>query len=309
MQQYLDLLNKIYTEGDDKDDRTGIGTRSIFGAQIRMDLSKGFPLLTTKKMYTKAIIHELLWFLKGDTNIRYLVQNDVKIWNEWPFQVYLEKNGLDKEFPMYSDGWKKKMDDFIQRIKDDGDFAKQWGDLGPVYGKQWVRWETKDGQTINQIQNAVDMIKKEPHSRRIMVSAWNVGDLQELIKQHTFAPPACHTLFQFIVVKGKLSCHMYQRTADTFLGVPFNIASYSLLTMMIAQVTSLLPGEFIHSFGDAHIYRNHFVQVKEQLERKPKTLPTMKINPDVKDIFGFKFEDFTLEGYDPYPPIKAPIAV
>jgi len=309
MKQYLELLKDIRDHGVKKADRTGIGTISLFGRQVRYNLDEGFPLLTTKKMYIRGIIHELLWFLHGDTNIRYLIQNDVKIWNEWPFQAYLEKNDLAGKFPRYSESWRKKMEEFVEQVKNDADFAERWGDLGPVYGKQWVRWETKDGTRINQIQNAIDLIRNDPTSRRILVNAWNVGDIQELIKSHNYAPPACHTLFQFIVVNGKLSCHLYQRTADTFLGVPFNLASYALLTMMMAQVTDLEPHEFIHTFGDVHIYLNHLEQVNEQLSREARPLPTMKLNPAVKSIFDFKYEDFTLEGYDPYPAIKAPIAV
>ena len=309
MKQYLDLLQHIIDHGTDKGDRTGIGTRSVFGYQMRVNLADGFPLLTTKKMFLRAIIHELLWFLKGDTNIRYLVQNDVKIWNEWPFQGYLEANNLTSQFPMYSEEWKAKMAEFIEQIKNDEEFAKKWGDLGPVYGKHWVRWSASDGSTINQIADAQDMIRKSPDSRRIIVGAWNVADIQTLIKSKTSAPPLCHTLFQFNVANNKLSCQLYQRSADSFLGVPFNIASYALLTMMMAQTTGLEAGEFIHTFGDLHIYRNHFEQVKEQLSRAPRSLPKMKINPEVKDIFDFKLEDFTLEGYDPHPAIKASIAV
>lgn len=270
MKQYLDLLQKIYKEGTDKDDRTGVGTRSLFGLQARFNLQDGFPLVTTKKVHLKSIIYELLWFLQGNTNIKYLNEHGVKIWDEW---------------------------------------ADENGDLGPIYGKQWVRWESNDGTKINQIANAVDLIKNNPNSRRILVSGWNAGELQELIHGKRTAPPPCHTLFQFYVAHGRLSCQLYQRTCDMFLGVPFNIASYSLLTMMIAQVCDLKPGEFVHTYGDAHIYKNHIDQVQLQLTREPRPLPTMKINPEVKDIFKFQFEDFTLEGYDPYPGIKAPIAV
>lgn len=309
MKQYLDLLQHILDHGVDKADRTGVGTKSIFGYQMRMNLAEGFPLLTTKKVFIRGIIHELLWFLTGDTNIRYLVQNDVKIWNEWPFQAYLEANNLASQYPMYSEEWKTKMGEFIEQIKNDETFAQKWGDLGPVYGKQWVRWQAPDGTTINQIAQAQDMIRNNPDSRRIMVAAWNTADIQTLIKSKTAAPPLCHTMFQFYVAGGKLSCQMYQRSADSFLGVPFNIASYALLTMMMAQTTRLEPGEFVHTFGDVHIYNNHFEQVKEQLSRAPRPRPRMKINPEVKDIFGFKFADFTLEGYNPHPAIKAPIAV
>jgi thymidylate synthase len=299
MKQYLDLLQDILDNGIDKNDRTGTGTRSVFGRQIRFNLADGFPLMTTKKMALRAITHELLWFLMGDTNIKYLVDNDVKIWNEWPYEGYKASDQYQGE----------TIEEFIEKIKNDNEFAKKWGDLGPVYGKQWVRWPGYDGQPINQIAQAVDMIKNNPDSRRIIVGAWNVADIQELIKAQKAAPPLCHTLFQFYVANNKLSCQLYQRSADVFLGVPFNIASYSLLTMMIAKVTGRELGEFIHTFGDVHIYNNHFDQVKEQLSRQPKSLPTMKINPLVKDIFDFKYEDFTLENYDPYPAIKAPIAI
>lgn len=309
MRQYLDLLNKIMNEGVQRDDRTGIGTRGIFGYQMRFDLSKGFPLVTTKKVFIRGIIHELLWFLKGATNIQYLVQNDVNIWNEWAFEVYLKENNLQRDFPRYSDLWKSELQKFVQKIKTDDEFAKKWGELGPIYGKQWVRWQAPGGEEVNQIQNAVDLLKNDPYSRRIIVSGWNVGEIQELIRNKHSAPPSCHTIFQFYVVNGKLSCQLYQRSADVFLGVPFNIASYALLTMMMAQVTDLEPGEFIHTFGDVHIYNNHMEQVKLQLSREPKSLPIMKINPEVNDIFGFKFEDFTLKNYEPHPAIKAPIAV
>ena len=307
MQQYLQLLQHILDHGVEKKDRTGVGTKSVFGYQMRFDLSS-FPLLTTKKVFLKSVIHELLWFLKGETNIRYLVQHDVKIWNEWSYQIYLEKNNLLEQYPRYSDAWKAKLDWFVEQIKNDEQFARQYGELGPIYGKQWTRWAA-DGQEINQIQNVVDLIKNDPTSRRLIVSGWNVGELQDLIQNHHHAPPPCHTLFHFMVINGKLSCQLYQRSADVFLGVPFNIASYSLLTMMMAQVTGLQPGEFVHTFGDVHIYLNHIEQVKEQLTREPRMLPTMKINPSKKNIFDFAFEDFTLENYNPHPPIKAPIAV
>jgi thymidylate synthase len=270
MKVYLDLLQKIMEEGVQKHDRTGTGTKSIFGHQMRFNLAEGFPLLTTKKIFLKAIIYELLWFLKGDTNIKYLKDNGVTIWDEW---------------------------------------ADENGDLGPVYGKQWRAWKGYNGETYDQISYAVDQIKNQPDSRRIIVSGWNVADLQGLIKGEKSAPPPCHTMFQFYVANNKLSCQLYQRSADTFLGVPFNIASYSLLTMMIAQVTGRELGDFVHTFGDAHIYNNHFEQVALQLSRTPKPLPTIKINQDVKSIFDFKFEDFTLEGYYPEPGIKAPIAI
>lgn len=264
MQQYLDLLQHILNTGTQKHDRTGTGTISCFGYQMRFDLQKGFPLVTTKKIHTKSIIYELLWFLKGETNIAYLKENGVSIWNEW---------------------------------------ANENGELGPVYGKQWRSWEGKDGKVIDQIADLVKQIKNNPDSRRLIVSAWNVTELPEM------ALMPCHTLFQFYIANGKLSCQLYQRSADVFLGVPFNIASYALLTLMIAQVCNLEPGEFIHTFGDVHIYNNHIEQVKLQLSRAPFPLPTMKLNPSVKNIFDFKFEDFTLENYQSHPAIKAPVAI
>ena len=270
MKQYLSLLSEILDNGVSKNDRTGTGTISLFGAQRRFNLAAGFPLVTTKKVHLKSIIYELLWFLKGETNIKYLNDHGVTIWDEW---------------------------------------ADENGDLGPIYGKQWTAWQAYDGSVIIQIQNAVDMIKKNPDDRRIIVSGWNVADLQNLIAGKKTAPPPCHTMFQFYAANHKLSCQLYQRSADVFLGVPFNIASYALLTMMMAQVTGLDLGDFVHTFGDVHIYANHVNQVKLQLSREPKSLPTMKINPEVKNIFDFKYENFTLEGYDPYPSIKAPIAI
>ena len=309
MQQYLELLLFVQENGVEKSDRTETGTLSTFGYQMRMDLSEGFPLLTTKKVFLRMIIHELLWFLSGDTNIRYLAQNRVPIWDDWPYAKYLEANNLEKKYPRYSDVWKENKKEFIENIKNDEDFANKWGNLGPVYGKQWTAWQGYQGETINQIQGAVDMLKNNPTSRRIIVSGWNVADIMKLIKDKNGAPPPCHTLFHFYVAEGKLSCQLYQRSADVFLGVPFNIASYSILTMMIAQVAGLELGDFIHTFGDVHIYLNHLDQVKEQLSREPKSLPTMKINPDVKDIFKFKYEDFKLVDYDPHPKIKAPVAI
>lgn len=264
MKQYLDVLRDIMANGTLKSDRTGTGTKSVFGRQMRFDLSEGFPLMTTKKVHLRSIIHELLWFLQGDTNIKYLKDNGVSIWDEW---------------------------------------ADENGDLGPVYGHQWRSWPTPEGTTIDQIANVVEQIKTHPDSRRLIVSAWNVAEVDKM------ALPPCHSLFQFYVADGKLSCQLYQRSADMFLGVPFNIASYALLTMMMAQVCGLKPGEFVHTLGDAHIYTNHFEQVALQLSRDVRPLPTMKINPDVKDIFSFRYEDFTLEGYDPHPGIKAPVAV
>lgn len=305
MKQYLNLLQHIMETGVDKSDRTGTGTRSVFGYQMRFDLAEGFPLLTTKKMALRSIIHELLWFLKGDSNLRYLALNDVHIWDEWPFKAYLIRNNLPVP-QVGSEEWKTQLVAFVEQIKTEESFAKEYGNLGPVYGYQWRNWPTPDGRHVDQITQVINQIKNSPDSRRMIVSAWNVADIEEMAKAGL---PPCHCLFQFYVANGRLSCQMYQRSADTFLGVPFNIASYSLLVMMIAQVTNLIPGEFIHTFGDAHIYSNHFDQVKEQLSREVKQKPVMKINPDVKNIFDFKFEDFNLEGYDPHPAIKAPIAV
>ncbi len=264
MKQYLELCEHILENGVKKNDRTGTGTISVFGHQMRFDLQEGFPLLTTKKVFLKGIIYELLWFLKGDTNIKYLQDHGVHIWDEW---------------------------------------ADENGNLGPVYGHQWRSWGTKDGRTIDQISNVIEQIKTNPDSRRLIVSAWNVGELDEM------ALPPCHTLFQFYVANGKLSCQLYQRSADVFLGLPFNIASYSLLTMMVAHVCGLQPGEFIHTTGDTHIYLNHIEQIKTQLQRTPRKLPTMKLNPEVKNIFDFEYEDFILEGYDPHPPIKGEVSV
>jgi thymidylate synthase len=264
MQQYLDLLQHILDKGAVKTDRTGTGTISCFGYQMRFDLAKGFPLVTTKKLHLKSIIYELLWFLRGDTNIRYLKEHGVSIWDEW---------------------------------------ADADGDLGPVYGKQWRSWEGAEGKTTDQITQLIEQIHRTPDSRRLIVSAWNVAELPEM------ALMPCHALFQFYVVEGKLSCQLYQRSADVFLGVPFNIASYALLTLMVAQVCGLEPGEFIHTFGDVHLYNNHLEQARLQLTRQPYPLPVMKLNPAIRDIFGFHFEDFTLENYQPHPAIKAPVAV
>jgi thymidylate synthase len=264
MQQYLDLLQHILDTGAEKSDRTGTGTRSIFGHQLRFDLAEGFPLLTTKKLHLRSIVHELLWFLSGDTNIAYLNQHGVSIWDDW---------------------------------------ADENGDLGPVYGHQWRSWPTPDGRTIDQISNVLEQIRGNPDSRRHIVSAWNVAEVENM------ALPPCHSLFQFYVADGRLSCQLYQRSADVFLGVPFNIASYALLTLMVAQVCNLAPGEFIHTFGDAHLYSNHFQQAREQLQRTPGPLPMMTLNPDVREIFQFRFEDFDLHGYEPQPHIPAPVAV
>jgi thymidylate synthase len=264
MRQYLDLLDRIFDEGVEKGDRTGTGTISVFGHQMRFDLARGFPLLTTKKLHLRSIIHELLWFLQGDTNTAYLKENGVGIWDEW---------------------------------------ADEAGNLGPVYGHQWRSWGTPDGGTIDQVSQVIEQIRKTPDSRRLIVSAWNVGELESM------ALPPCHLLYQFYVAEGKLSCQLYQRSADVFLGVPFNIASYSLLLLMVAQVAGLEPGEFVHTFGDVHLYSNHMEQAKLQLSREPRGLPAMKLNSEVEDVFSFRFEDFELEDYDPHPHIKAPVAV
>jgi thymidylate synthase len=264
MHQYLDLMDRILREGALKPDRTGTGTRSVFGHQMRFDLGEGFPLVTTKKLHVKSIVRELLWFLAGDTNIRYLKDHGVRIWDEW---------------------------------------ADESGDLGPVYGQQWRSWPSADGAAIDQIGQVIETIKKDPYSRRLIVTAWNPAEIEKM------ALPPCHCLFQFYVVDGKLSCQLYQRSADVFLGVPFNIASYALLTMMVAQVTGLQAGEFIHTFGDAHLYLNHLEQARLQLSREPRPLPAMRVNPAVTDLFAFQYEDFTLEGYDPHPHIKAEVAV
>jgi thymidylate synthase len=264
MKQYLELMRYVLERGVIKQDRTGVGTRSVFGYQMRFDLADGFPVLTTKKLHLRSIIHELLWFLMGETNIRYLKQNGVSIWDEW---------------------------------------ADENGELGPIYGKQWRSWPAAGGRTIDQITQLIQQIQDNPDSRRLIVSAWNPADIDDM------ALPPCHCLFQFYVAQGRLSCQLYQRSADIFLGVPFNIASYSLLTMMLAQVTGLQPGEFVHTFGDAHLYSNHLQQVETQLSREPRELPVMQINPEVTDIFAFHYEDFALIGYDPHPHIKAPVAV
>jgi thymidylate synthase len=264
MQQYLDLMRTVLDTGTRKSDRTGTGTLSIFGAQLRFDLARGFPLVTTKKVHMKSIVHELLWFLKGETNIRYLKENGVSIWDEW---------------------------------------ADENGELGPVYGHQWRSWPAADGGSIDQIAQVVADIRRNPDSRRLIVTAWNPTDLPRM------ALSPCHTLFQFYVAEGRLSCQLYQRSADLFLGVPFNIASYALLTLMVAQVTGLAPGEFIHTFGDTHLYTNHLDQAREQLSRSPRPLPVLTLNPEVRDLFAFRYEDITLSGYDPHPAIKAPVAV
>ena len=298
MKQYLDLLARIKNEGAVKTDRTGTGTKSVFGHQMRFDLSQGFPLLTTKKVFLKGIIHELLWFLNGDTNIKYLVDNGVHIWDNDAYRYYNELCVKEGVLPV-------TMEEFLRAAQEGIDSpieGYKFGDLNHVYGYQWRSWPRPNGETIDQIQQAVDLITKNPDSRRIIVSAWNVADVEKM------ALPPCHTLFQFYVADGKLSCMLYQRSADTFLGVPFNIASYALLTMMMAQVCGLEAGEFVHTLGDTHLYLNHFEQVEEQLSRTPRALPKMKINPEVKSIFDFKYEDFQLEEYNPYPAIKAPMS-
>ena len=284
MKQYLDLIRHIRDNGVLKEDRTGTGTKSIFGYQMRFDLSEGFPLVTSKKVHLKSILHELLWFIRGDTNIRYLVENGVGIWNDWPYQSWLRSTGQEALYPMYSPAWKVKMKEFIQRIKDDADFAKEFGDLGPVYGHQWRNFEG-----VDQLAQVVEDIKSNPDSRRLIVSAWNPKDIPVMVKSGL---PPCHSLFQFYVTEGRLSCQLYQRSADVFLGVPFNIASYALLTLMIAQVTGLKPGDFVHTFGDAHLYSNHMDQVEEQLSRTTFPLPTLAINPAVTNLFDFVYYDF-----------------
>lgn len=301
MKQYHTLLQHILDNGIDTQDRTGVGTLSCFGYQMRFDLQEGFPLVTTKKVHVKSVVHELLWFVAGDTNIRYLVENGVGIWNDWPYQRWLNETNRAKDLPKYSDAWKAEMKVFIEKIKTDENFAKQWGELGPVYGKQW-----RDFNGYDQLKWLVNEIKNNPNSRRLIVSAWNAAEIEEMAKAGL---PPCHTLFQFYVRNGKLSCQLYQRSADTFLGVPFNIASYALLTMMIASVCNLEPGEFVHTFGDVHLYKNHLDQVREQLSREPKPLPKMKINPNVKSLFDFRFEDFELIDYNPWPAIKGEVAV
>lgn len=301
MKQYHDLLKHIIENGSNKSDRTGIGTRSVFGYQMRFDLSDGFPMITTKKVHLKSIIHELLWFVSGNTNLRYLVENDVNIWNDWPYQNWLNQTGQSETYRKYSPEWKTKMKDFVTLIKSDTAFAEKWGELGPVYGKQW-----RDFNGFDQLNWVVNEIKRNPDSRRLIVSAWNASEIEEMAKAGL---PPCHTMFQFYVTNGKLSCQLYQRSADVFLGVPFNIASYALLTMMVAQVCNMIPGDFVHTFGDAHLYINHMNQVHEQLRRTPKKLPTMQLNPNRKNLFEFTFEDFNLLNYEPDSPIKAEVAV
>ena len=301
MQQYLDLVRHIRDHGVKKEDRTGTGTVSIFRHQMRFDLAHGFPLVTSKKVHLKSILHELLWFIRGDTNIRYLVENGVGIWNDWPYQNWLRETGQDTSLEMYSTEWRAVMKEFIEKIKTDSDFAAQYGDLGPVYGKQW-----RNFCGVDQLTQLIEDIKSNPDSRRLIVSAWNPRDIPVMVKSGL---PPCHSLFQFYVVDGKLSCQLYQRSADVFLGVPFNIASYAILTMMIAQVSGLGLGDFVHTFGDAHLYLNHMDQVEEQLSRSTFDLPTMKINPQVTSLFDFVFDDFELQNYQSHGPIAAPVAV
>lgn len=288
MKQYLDMCKFILENGTYKDDRTGTGTISYFGYQTRYNLNEGFPLLTTKKVFLKGIIHELLWFISGDTNIKYLVDNNVKIWNEWAYEKYKKEDVFSGE----------TMDEFIEKIRNSQEFADKYGDLGPVYGHQW-----RNFGGVDQLEKLVNSLKNNPNSRRHIISAWNPTEVDQM------ALPPCHSFMQFYVVDNKLSCQLYQRSADVFLGVPFNIASYSLFTMMLAQVCGYELGDFVHTFGDVHIYSNHMEQINLQLTREPRKLPIMKINPNVKSIYDFKFEDFELEGYDPYPAIKGAVAV
>lgn len=305
MQQYLDLLQRIRTEGAKHDDRTGVGTVSLFAQTLRFDLEAGFPAVTTKKLAMKSVVHELLWFLSGSRNIKYLVDHNVRIWNEWPYKAYLLAQGKPVP-PSNSLVWESGMTEFVEHIKHDDSFAQRYGDLGPVYGYQWRHWPDGKGGEIDQIQQAVNDILETPNSRRIIVSAWNVADIAEM----TIAGlPPCHLLFQFQVADGRLNCHLTQRSADTFLGVPFNIASYALLTMMMAQVTGLRPGELAMTLTDAHLYRNHFDQVDRQLLRTPRALPTLVLNPAIKNIFDFTFDDIRLDGYEHDTSIPAPIAV
>lgn len=303
--QYLDLLKDILKNGTDKPvfNNPGVTIKSVFGRQLRFDLSKGFPLLTTKKVFLRGIIYELLWFLRGDSNIKYLLDHDVHIWDEWAYRGY--KVAQTQNF--------MTQEEFAQKIKElpkDDPFVKKWGDLGNVYGVQWRKWKTSDGRMIDQLAWAISELKTTPYRKSIVVSAWNPEFIYEMASPgKSMVLPPCHTLYQFNTAGDRLSLQLYHRSADVFLGVPFNIASYALFTMMVARVVGLRPGEFVHTFGDVHIYSNHVVQVKEQLKRRPRPFPTMKINPKVADIDDFKFEDFTLEGYNPYPPIKAEVTV
>lgn len=299
MLQYQNLLKDILDNGIiEKHERTGTGTKKVFGRMLTFDLSRGYPLLTTKKMFIKGIIHELLWMISGNSNIRYLVQNGVNIWNEWPYQNYLKENRLDKKFPMYSQKWLEEKERFVENIKSDSKFAKKWGECGPFYGVQW-----RNFSGVDQLSGVISEIKKNPGSRRLIVNAWNAPLIGMM------ALPPCHVMYQFNVANGKLSCMMYQRSVDTFLGLPFNIASYALLTMMVAQTTGFKPGNLVMALADTHLYLNHVKQTKEQIKRLPFKLPKMKINPKVKSLFDFKYEDFELMNYKFHPPIKADISV
>ena len=301
MQQYLELVKHIRDHGIKKEDRTGTGTVSIFGHQMRFNLAEGFPLVTSKKVHLKSILHELLWFIRGDTNIRYLIENGVGIWNDWPYQNWLRETGQDKHLVKYSSEWRVVMAEFTQQIIADQDFADKYGDLGPVYGKQW-----RNFGGVDQLSQLMSDLQFNPDSRRLIVSAWNPQDIPVMIKSGL---PPCHSLFQFYVVEGRLSCQLYQRSADVFLGVPFNIASYAALTMMIAQVAGLKLGDFVHTFGDAHLYSNHMNQEDEMLSRSPFDLPTLQINPQVQSLFDFVYDDFELQNYQSHGPISAPVAV
>ena len=300
MKQYLDCLSHIMKNGIDKSDRTGTGTRSVFGYQFRCNLSEGFPLLTTKKVFTRGIVHELLWFLRGDTNIKYLVDNKVNIWNEWPFQVYLEANNLNEKYPKHTNEWKEQLQIFIEKIREDQEFADKWWDLGPVYGYQWRNF---NGEGIDQIQKVIDTLKNNPNDRRNLVVAYNPAQADKM------ALPPCHSLFQFYVADNKLSCQLYQRSVDSFLWLPFNIASYALLVEILANICDLEVGDFIHTSGDLHIYSNHFEQVTEQLSRDTRPLPKLIIKRKITSIEDICFEDFEITDYNPHPSIKAPIAI
>lgn len=316
--QYLDLLRDILEHGHEKKEfNSGITLKSVFGRQCRYDLSKGFPLLTTKKLFVRGIIEELLWFLKGDSNIKYLVDRNVHIWDEWAYKRFAEAQ-KDPKLKTKNKKWKKELktiktlEEFIQKIKEDNEFAEKWGELGPIYGRQWRKWETSDGRVVDQIAWAINKLKKTPTRKHVLIAAWNPEFVYEMAasREKSVVLPPCHSFFQINVNdKKELSLQLYQRSSDVFLGVPFNIASYALLALMFAHVGGFKPGEFVHTFGDVHIYGNHMDQVKEQLKRKPRPFPTIKLNPKVKDIDDFKIEDFTLENYNPYPPIKGDVTV